>query len=170
MPSASDGEAVTVAKGRASRTSGLASMTAATCDELTVACACVSPSGSRSIVGAFQITSGALEPGERVRDVARRRRHRGREHDDVRARLAEQRVGALAVGVGRQRPGVDDVEVAREQLGVPARRRLAVLPEAGRHLLLEEREVARDEADRRPEDVSQGASPRRSGRACHSHR
>ena len=37
-------------------------MTAATCDELTVACACVSPSGSRSIVGAFQITSGASSP------------------------------------------------------------------------------------------------------------
>ena len=62
MPSASAGEAVTVAKGLAFRTSGLASMTAATCDELTVACACVSPSGSRSIVGPFQITSGASSP------------------------------------------------------------------------------------------------------------
>ena len=86
-----------------------------------------------------------LQPGQRVRDVARGRRHRGCEHDDVRARLAEQRVRALAVGIGRQRPGVDDVEVAREQLGVPARRLLAVLPEAWRHLLLEEREVARDD-------------------------
>ena len=59
MPAASDGEAVTVAKGFASRTRAFASITAATCDELTVACACVSPSGNRSIVGPFQMTSGA---------------------------------------------------------------------------------------------------------------
>ena len=62
MPAASDGEAVIVAKGFDSRTSAFASITAATCDELTVACACVRPSGSLSIVGPFQMTSGASSP------------------------------------------------------------------------------------------------------------
>ena len=58
MPAVSDGEVVTAAKGFDARTRAFASITAATCDELTVACACVSPSGSRSIEGAFQMTSG----------------------------------------------------------------------------------------------------------------
>ena len=62
IPSGSAGAAVTVANGRPARTHGLASITAATCEELTVACACVSPSGSRSIVRAFQITRGVSSP------------------------------------------------------------------------------------------------------------
>ena len=111
-----------------------------------------------------------VELGERLRCVARGCRHRGREHDDVHARLAEEGVRAFAVCVGRQRARVDDVEVPREQFCVAARRHLAVLPEPGRHLLLEQREVARHDAYLRPGDVSQGASPPRSGRARRSRR
>ena len=60
--SALSGDAVIAANGLPSRTRGFASITAATCEELTVACACVSPSGSRSTLGPFQTTSGASMP------------------------------------------------------------------------------------------------------------
>ena len=54
----------------------------------------------------------------------------------------------------------------RSTFGVAARRLLPVLPEARRHLLLEQGEVAGDEADLAP--LSQGASPRRSGSSVSS--
>ena len=112
-PSASAGEAVTVANARPSRTSGFASITAATCDELTVACACVRPPGGGRSSAAFQTTSGASRLGERAHRKARRRRHRRGEDDGVGSGRSKDGVGAVAVGVGVEHPGVDDVELAR---------------------------------------------------------
>ena len=81
--------------------------------------------------------------------VARRRSHRRGDDDRVETRLAEGRVGAVAVLVGGEHPGVDDVEVTREQLGEAPSHRRALLPEPRRHLRVEEREVAGDHADAR---------------------
>ena len=145
-PAASDGEAVTVAKGVASRTRALASITAATCDELTVACACVSPSGSRSIVGPFQIDERRVEAGERARGVARGRRHRGREDDDVRRAPR----GAARSRARRRRRTPASRRRRRRSRARAARRSRARSPRgpAGSRAAsaLEEREVARDDA------------------------
>ena len=144
---ASAGAAVTVANGGRSRTSAFASITAATCDEFTVACAWVSPSGSRSIVGPFQTTSGTSRPASARGRVARRGGHRRCEDDGV---GRASRSGAFA-----RSPSASDASMPasttsnsrREHLGEAASDRLALLPEARRHLLVEEREVAGDDAD-----------------------
>ena len=114
MPSGSDGEAVTVANGAAVADERVREHDGGDLRRVDVACDWVSPSGQPVDRGAVPDDERRVEAGERVRGVARRRRHRRGEHDDVRTRLAQER-RVRAVAVARRTasmPGVDDLPEA----------------------------------------------------------
>ena len=149
-PAGSSGEAVTVANGTALPDERVREHHRCDLRRVDGRLGLRQPVGQPLDRGAVPDHDRRVEPRERAGRVARRRRHRRREDDDVRRALAQDRVRRVTLGIRCQHAGVDDVEVPAEQVGVAADDALALLPETGGHLVVEQREVAGDEADRGP--------------------